>query len=402
MFPVFIPSSISAGSTGLARRANINCLGSSRIHTQDGRERWVVVNAIPVFGRDGCFAGYAGTDADAAWIKARERELEESREKFRRIVDLAPVLLWTTGVDGRVGYFNRFCLDFRGRTLEQEIGTGWLEGMHPDDLEQSMRSYLSAYAEHRPFRAEFRLRRADGEYRWVLDNATPCFDASGAFTGYIGSSVDITENKVIEAALRESVQLADELTLKAQAATRAKSEFLAVMSHELRTPLNGVLGFAELLADTPLDDRQKSYLATITTSGSHLLDVVNEILDFSSIERGVIRIAAAAVPLSPLLESACLASKKAALDKGLDFSCEISPREEGAEHVGDFCSMEDGGLGEGAEDGDVLGGGGAAGSHADFPEGGCPSGLPSASPAGSRHTGQPTPHRAGRAWVLKT
>jgi CheY-like chemotaxis protein len=118
---------------------------------------------------------------------------------------------------------------------------------------------------------------------------------------------------------------AEDLAVKAEASSRTKSEFLAMMSHELRTPLNGVLGFAELLADSQLDPEQALYTQTIIASGDHLLAVVNDILDFSSIEKGTLAIEGAPFPLADLLGSAGIGSHPAAVDKGLDFRCEIAP-----------------------------------------------------------------------------
>jgi len=177
------------------------------------------------------------------------------------------------------------------------------------------------------------INRPDrAEPNWVVCNAYPEQNANGTLARIVVTFTDITECKRSEHALLETNhQLeaararAEELAVKADAAARAKSEFLAVMSHELRTPLNGVLGFAELLADTKLDQEQQGYTATIRESGSHLLNVVNDILDYSSIEKGKLIIESAPVEVAGLLESACQPILKAASDKGLDFSCEEAP-----------------------------------------------------------------------------
>jgi len=129
----------------------------------------------------------------------------------------------------------------------------------------------------------------------------------------------------VNAQLQLSIERAKELAAKAEAADRAKSEFLAVMSHELRTPLNGVLGFAELLTFTPLNDQQKRYAQTISKSGGNLLAIVDDILDFSSIETGTLAMETEEVPLAELMGSADLAMRKTAEDKGLEFRCEVDP-----------------------------------------------------------------------------
>ncbi len=139
----------------------------------------------------------------------------------------------------------------------------------------------------------------------------------GRRIGRVWSFRDVTEQKALEASLTKAL-------LQANAAAAAKSEFLSVMSHELRSPLNGVLGFAELLSDTTLDDEQESYVQTISKSGSHLLAVVNDILDFSSIERGALAIDVAPVAVAELVKSSEQAVQKTAADKGLEFRCDVA------------------------------------------------------------------------------
>jgi len=137
--------------------------------------------------------------------------------------------------------------------------------------------------------------------------------------------VEAVSSHVGEALIRKRAESKlNEALDRAESANRAKSDFLAVMSHELRTPLNGVLGFAELLADSPLDDEQREYARTISNSGEHLLGIVNDILDFSSIEKGGVTLESAPVVLSALLESSCLPVKKDAAKKGLEFRCEVA------------------------------------------------------------------------------
>jgi len=133
-----------------------------------------------------------------------EGALRESEERFRLMADTAPVLIWRSGVDKACDFFNQPWLQFRGRTMERELGDGWTEGVHSADLERYLATYTQAFDERRPFRIEYRLRRADGEYRWVLDSGIPRFASDGAFAGYIGSCIDITERQRAEAELRES------------------------------------------------------------------------------------------------------------------------------------------------------------------------------------------------------
>ena len=136
-----------------------------------------------------------------------EIAIEESENRFRVMADAAPVMMWMAGPDGRCTQFNRAWLEFTGRTLEQEAGDGWLEGVHPDDQNACIQSYLAALGERRAFTIEYRLRRSDGLYRWVVDHGIPRVGRDEAFVGYIGSAVDMTEVKTAHQALVDSIAL---------------------------------------------------------------------------------------------------------------------------------------------------------------------------------------------------
>jgi PAS domain S-box-containing protein len=129
---------------------------------------------------------------------ARLREIEA---RFRTMANHAPVLLWMAGRDGLCDFFNDRWLDFTGRTLEEELGSGWASGVHPEDFQGCMTTYLDAFVARRPFTMDYRLRRHDGEYRWIFDQGAPRFE-EGAFAGFIGSCVDVTEQRLAQDALR--------------------------------------------------------------------------------------------------------------------------------------------------------------------------------------------------------
>ncbi|MFZ4858134.1 MAG: PAS domain S-box protein [Desulfuromonadaceae bacterium] len=135
----------------------------------------------------------------------------ESEDRFKNMANTTPVLIWLSGTDKLCYWFNQAWLDFTGRTMAQEAGNGWTEGVHPDDLERCLATYIKAFDNRQPFSMEYRLRAADGQYRWLIDNGVPTY-AENAFTGYIGSCVDITGQKIVEKELSETTALLTNIT----------------------------------------------------------------------------------------------------------------------------------------------------------------------------------------------
>jgi PAS domain S-box-containing protein len=126
---------------------------------------------------------------------------------FRLLAEAAPVLVWMSGPDKLCTYFNKHWLDFTGQPLEQQLGDGWSAGVHPDDLQRCMQTYCEAFDARQAFRMEYRMRRFDREYRWILDTGVPRFGCDGTFEGYIGSCIDVTEQKQVEQTLRGREEL---------------------------------------------------------------------------------------------------------------------------------------------------------------------------------------------------
>jgi PAS domain S-box-containing protein len=138
---------------------------------------------------------------DVTERRRAEQILRESEERFRLVANTAPVMIWISGTDKLCSYFNQPWLEFTGRPLELELGNGWADGVHKEDLDTCFKTYSESFDRRETFRMEYRLRRCDGEYRWVSDMGVPRFDPDGSFAGYIGSCIDVTEQKLAGEAL---------------------------------------------------------------------------------------------------------------------------------------------------------------------------------------------------------
>jgi PAS domain S-box-containing protein len=223
----------------------------------------------------------------AARLKARESALRDSEERFRTLANTAPVMIWISGPDKLYTWFNKRWLDFVGRTMEQEIGNGWAENVHPNDLEERLDIYYREFDARLSFTMWYRMRRHDGEYRWVLDNGIPLFGSGGTFAGYVGTCIDVTMHKRVEESLRE--------------ADRRKDEFLANVSHEIRSPMTSILGYADILLSNLKNYDDIECVRTIKQSGNYLLELINDILELSRIEAGQLSLKKEPVSLPTLL-----------------------------------------------------------------------------------------------------
>jgi PAS domain S-box-containing protein len=248
-----------------------------RLRRNDGSAVWVSISCGPLTDASGATTGLLGLFSDITGRKIAEAKLHESEERFRNLADCAPVLLWLSGRDRLCEFFNQTWLAFTGRSLDQEIGNGWAQGVHPDDLQNCLNTYRSAFDAHRSFQMEYRLRRYDGEYRWVMDAGVPRFGLDGEFMGYVGSAVDITATKQDE---ERSQQLAHLQRLAAM------GESAAAIAHELSQPLSSILANAEAAqslldaANPPLAELREM-MSDIANDDRHASEVISRIRDFT-------------------------------------------------------------------------------------------------------------------------
>ena len=210
-------------------------LSEFRVVWPDGSIHWLMGKGRVSRDSEGKPTRVFGVNMDITQRKQAEQAVRESEERFRSMADAASLMIVAAGKDGRANFFNKGWLLFTGRSMEQQLGDGWIEDVHPEDRDRTLAQIASSFEKHLYCQAEYRLRRADGEYRWILCNGGPRFDADGTFTGYVGSAFDITEYK----------------RAHEEALARQKLESIGVVAggvaHDLNNLLGGILAESELL-----------------------------------------------------------------------------------------------------------------------------------------------------------
>jgi PAS domain S-box-containing protein len=205
---------------------------------KDGRLVYLEVALNPIPSPDGVHIVISLMDVTDQLLA--EQKLIESEKRFRRMADAAPVMIWQSGIEKECTYVNKRWLEFTGRPLSEQIGDGWLESIHPDDRTAFMNAYAAAFDIRQPLLMEYRLRRHDGEYRWVLDKGEPLHTNPEGFTGYIGSCVDITDVRLAQMELQKN-----QMELSHARRVSAVGELASSIAHELNQPLSAILSNAQ-------------------------------------------------------------------------------------------------------------------------------------------------------------
>lgn len=213
-----------------------------------GNTRYISNSLIGII-EDGLLLRSWGTQRDVTAQRLNETALRESESRFRVMADMAPVMIWTSDLSAKSDWFNKPWLDFTGRAIAEEVGDGWMESIHPDDRAACAESFTASFTTQKPFSVQYRLRRHDGEYRWILDRGTPRFSENEhGFVGFIGSCIDITDQKLSEEKLLAVVA-------EKEALTRSQAELLAQQRAFLKDVLlattDGVLRLCDEDSELP-------------------------------------------------------------------------------------------------------------------------------------------------------
>jgi PAS domain S-box-containing protein len=256
---------------------------------------------------------YTAILRDVTEGRRAQRLLAESEARFRELAAAAPVGIFQTDAEGRCLYVNDRWSEIASMSSTEASGAGWLRALHPGDRARVRQAWRDAVAGRQPFELRYRFLRPDGSETWVMGNAVASHDAGGTVNGHIGTITDITDSHHQSLALERAKS-------EAEAAGRAKSLFLANMSHEIRTPLNAVIGMTTLLLDTPMSEDQRDFARTIRASGENLLEIINDILDYSKADVGKLEIEHRPYDLRRCVEESLDLVTPRALEKGLNLA----------------------------------------------------------------------------------
>jgi PAS domain S-box-containing protein len=285
----------------------------------DGERRWLSVTRTPLRDPDGAVVGVVGISHDITERKNAEEALARERNLLRTLMDNLPDLIYVKDPDSRFLTANVATLRALGASsLPQAVGRTDFDFLPPERATQYRADDEEVVRTSEPLiNREELLLDAGGQARWLLTTKVPLWE-SGTVVGLVGISHDISKRKVMEEELRRAKEAAE-------AASRAKSEFLAKMSHEIRTPMNGILGMTDLALDTDLTCEQREYLETVKSSADALLTVIDDILDFSKIEAHKLQLEPAPFPVRDSLADTLRTLAVRAQQKGLELACDIAP-----------------------------------------------------------------------------
>lgn len=259
-----------------------------RVLRKDRTVRWIHTLARPIFSDDGVFTGFVGINQDITEQRQQAEALRESEKRFRIMADAAPVLMWMTDSKMVFTHVNKGWLEFTGRTSEQELGNGWAEGIHPDDLQRCLETKTRTSESRQRILMEYRHRRHDGSYRWLMNAGVPRFTEAGDFAGYIGSAIDITDRKKAEDSAREIREKLHKQELEAaaqqqvlerqQTQIQTLREVTLTLMDKINNPLAVIMMTFEIWQrDHRLPEEVLKNIETVRNAGLRISNSLNEV-----------------------------------------------------------------------------------------------------------------------------
>src|SRR5690606_3602664 len=277
----------------------------------DGQQRWIEAQGL-TFHERGRPVRMVGVVADVTDRRLADARLRESEARFRTMADGAPVMIWELDADGAIEFVNKAYCNFFGMTEERVLRQGWQALLHPDDKAAFVSAYEQAVAAREQFRARGRVRRADGEWRWIDSYAAPRIGPNGELLGYLGVSPDVTV--LVEA--QETLQEADQ----------RKDRFLATLAHELRNPLAPIRTAAQMLTLSSLTDEQLLWSRqVIHRQVEHMARLLDDLLDVARITRGKLELKKEVVDLGTIIDTAVEAARPLITARKHGLSIELPP-----------------------------------------------------------------------------
>jgi PAS domain S-box-containing protein len=262
------------------------------VERPNGERLNVLPHPRPIFDNDGNLIAAINMLVDITHLKNVDRAFRESEIRFHAVANTSPVLIWMSDQNRHYTFFNKGWLDFRGRSLESESGNGWIKGIHPEDVVKCMNLFTTSFEARKNFYAEYRLRRHDGEYRWIASRGEPRYSPEGNFEGYIGSCTDINDSKmhsaILEQRIAERTKALNDAILQLERSNFELAQFAYVVTHDLQEPLRKVKTFTDrLMIKTfrKLADDEKIYLEKIRNSADRMSGLIRDVLNYSILTR---------------------------------------------------------------------------------------------------------------------
>jgi PAS domain S-box-containing protein len=293
-----------------------------RLYSPDGREVWHQYRVRRLFQKKDDTREFQAVIQDITQRKQSEQALRGSEEKYRSLIDHIPDVVWTADSNRNLLYISGNAVKVLGYSAEELLQNGrqlWMDRIHPEDAPRVSQAYQKLFSSGEKFDVEYQIRRKDGQWIWLHDRARTTQPRQGTLCAD-GIFLDVTQRRRAD----EVIQHAREA---AESANLAKSQFLANMSHELRTPLNAIIGFSEILSDKTFGDlnaRQLKYSNNILTSGRHLLQLINDILDLAKVEAGRVELMPSTFAVAKALSEAQTIVKTLANKKNISLEFQVA------------------------------------------------------------------------------